>query len=140
VTADSPEPELANAQQPASPSFAGAPSVRPAAASAEVDSTSATAQADSEESTEVSTTSASRTRRAGRTAGPRSTIPSALSSETRPAADEDAEQADPAKWLEEIRELRRAGKVVEADRGWLRFREAYPDFPVASDDLARKKP
>jgi hypothetical protein len=127
VTADSAEPELANAQQPASPSFAGAPSVRPAAAS-------------SEESTEVSTTSASRTRRAGRTAGPRSTIPSALSSETRPAADEDAEQIDPAKWLEEIRELRRAGKVVEADRGWLRFREAYPDFPVASDDLARKKP
>jgi hypothetical protein len=117
----------------------GAPSVQPAASRAEVDSTVAKVPADSEELSEVSSTSNSRARRAGRTAGPRSTIPSALSTETRPAADEDAVESDPAKWLEQIRDLRRASKVDEADRAWLRFREAYPDFPVASDDLARKK-
>ncbi len=76
----------------------------------------------------------------GRTAGPRNTISSqALSSETRPPADEDAEQSDPEKWLERIRDLRRAGKAVEADRAWQQFRTAFPDFPVANDDLARKK-
>ena len=48
--------------------------------------------------------------------------------------------ADPAKWLEEIRDLRRAGKTAEADRAWERFREAFPDFAVAEDDIARKKP
>jgi len=133
------ESQLANSQPPPSPAFAGAPSVQPAASRAEVDSAVAKVQADSEELSEVSATSNNRARRAGRTAGPRSTIPSALSTETRPAADEDAVESDPAKWLEQIRELRRAGKVDEADRAWLRFREAYPDFPVASDDLARKK-
>ena len=135
-----PESQLANSQPQPSPAFAGAPSVQPAASRAEVDSTVAKVQADSEELSEVSSTSSSsRARRAGRTAGPRSTIPSALSTETRPAADEDAVESDPAKWLEQIRDLRRASKVDEADRAWLRFREAYPDFPVASDDLARKK-
>jgi hypothetical protein len=139
MTVAPPESQLANSQPPPSPAFAGAPSVQPASSRAEVDSTAAKVQADSEELSEVSSTSNSRARRAGRTAGPRSTIPSALSTETRPAADEDAVESDPAKWLEQIRDLRRASKVDEADRAWLRFREAYPDFPVASDDLARKK-
>jgi hypothetical protein len=139
MNVDSPESQLANSQPPPSPAFAGAPSARPASSRAEVDSTVAKVPADSEELSEVSSTSNSRARRAGRTAGPRSTIPSALSTETRPAADEDAVESDPAKWLEQIRDLRRASKVDEADRAWLRFREAYPDFPVASDDLARKK-
>ena len=57
----------------------------------------------------------------------------------RAAADE-AEHADPEKWLEEIRGLRRAGKAVAADREWQQFRAAFPDFRVADDDLARKKP
>jgi hypothetical protein len=80
-------------------------------------------------------------RSAGRTAGPRNTISgSAFSSEKRPAADPDAEQIDPAKWLEEIRDLRRAGKIAEADRAWEQFREAFPNFPVKDDDVARKQP
>jgi hypothetical protein len=86
-------------------------------------------------------------RSAGRTAGPRNTI-SGSAFETRPAADADAdadtdadaEQSDPAKWLEEIRDLRRAGKTAEADAAWERFREAFPDFPVAQDDVALRKP
>jgi hypothetical protein len=49
------------------------------------------------------------------------------------------DHSDPAKWLAEIRELRRAGKVEEADRAWLQFRETFPKFPVADDDIARKK-
>jgi hypothetical protein len=92
---------------------------------------------------EVSVTG-SRVRRApGRTAGPRNTISnSSLRSDTRPTADAeaDAEQADPVKWLEHIRDLRRTGKTVEADRAWQLFRDVYPDFPVADDDLARSKP
>lgn len=89
--------------------------------------------------------SGSRTRRAtGRTAGPRNTVSSssaggALSGEMRSAA-EQAQHDDPAKWLEEIRDLRRAGKAVDADREWKLFREAFPDFRVADDDLARKQP
>ena len=78
-----------------------------------------------------------------RTAGPRNTISnSAFSNDRRPTADADAdaEQADPAKWLEHIRDLRRAGKAVEADRSWQLFRDAFPDFPVADDDIARKQP
>jgi hypothetical protein len=78
-------------------------------------------------------------RSAGRTAGPRNTI-SGSAFETRPAADADAEQSDPAKWLEEIRDLRRAGKTAEADAAWERFREVFPDFPVAQDDVALRKP
>jgi hypothetical protein len=83
-----------------------------------------------------------RVRRApGRTAGPRNTISnSAFSSETRPTADADAEQADPEKLLEEIRDLRRADKAVEADRAWQHFRKVFPDFPVADDDIARQRP
>jgi hypothetical protein len=46
----------------------------------------------------------------------------------------------PQEWLEQIRELRREGKVTEADEQWRQFVEAYPDFKVATDDLARPKP
>ena len=65
---------------------------------------------------------------------------SALSRERRPAADTDTEQSDPELWLEEIRDLRRAGKVADADREWQEFRKSFPDFRVADDDIARKKP
>jgi hypothetical protein len=88
---------------------------------------------------EVQITGSRQRRTQGRTAGPRNTI-SGSAFETRPAADADAEQSDPAKWLEEIRDLRRAGKTVEADAAWERFREVFPDFPVAQDDVARKQP
>jgi hypothetical protein len=90
---------------------------------------------------EAVVTGARQRRSAGRTAGPRNTISgSAFRSETRPTADADAEQTDPAKWLEDIRDLRRAGKTAEADRAWEQFSEAFPNFPVAQDDVARKKP
>lgn len=46
----------------------------------------------------------------------------------------------PTAWLEQIRGLRRDGKVLEADEQWRQFSEAYPDFQVAVDDLARPKP
>ena len=52
----------------------------------------------------------------------------------------DAEQSDPELWLEEIRDLRRAGKVADADREWQAFRKSFPDFRVADDDIARKQP
>lgn len=99
------------------------------------------AEAQSSSVQEVAVTGTRQRRAAGRTAGPRNTISGAgFSSETRPVADADAERDDPAKWLEEIRDLRRAGKIVEADRSWELFREAFPQFPVADDDVARKKP
>jgi hypothetical protein len=95
------------------------------------------AEADASDVSEVSVTG-SRTRRGmGRTAGPRNTISS--SSLAGAAADEQAERSDPEEWLEDIRELRRAGKTADADREWRLFREAFPDFEVADDDLARKK-
>jgi hypothetical protein len=123
------------------PSLAG--SVAPVPARKEA--AAAPAEADSaDDLSSVSVAGNTRARRAGRTAGPRATMSgSALATESRPAADEDAERADlrsdPQKWLEEIRELRRAGKVEEADRGWEQFHKAFPNFPVADDDLARKQ-
>jgi hypothetical protein len=136
---DSPAPQIA-AELPA-PSRAGSV----ATSSAHKEAERAPAEADSaEDALSSASSSGTRVRRAVRTAGPRGTMSgSALSSETRPAADEDAEQADlrsdPQKWLESIRELRRTGKVEEADRAWQEFHEAFPNFPVADDDLARKQ-
>lgn len=40
-------------------------------------------------------------------------------------------------WLEEIRDLRKAGNDADADRQWRAFTTAYPDFEVAADDTAR---
>jgi len=129
IAAEQPEPTLAGAVAPVSARKEAAP------APAETDS--------ADDLSSVTITGNVRARRAGRTAGPRATMSgSAHSSETRPAADEDAERADlradPQKWLEEIRELRRTGKTEEADRAWEQFHKAYPNFPVADDDLARK--
>ena len=45
---------------------------------------------------------------------------------------------NPEAWLKQIRKLRREGKAAEADREWSRFREAFPDYPVAEADAARK--
>jgi hypothetical protein len=44
---------------------------------------------------------------------------------------------EPAAWLEQIRTLRREGKVVEADDRWREFVAAYPDFEVDAKDPAR---
>lgn len=79
-------------------------------------------------------------RATGSRAGPRATVSSALTRETRPVADDRAERSDPQAWLEDIRELRRTGKTADADREWLRFRKAFPDFHVADDDIALGKP
>jgi hypothetical protein len=74
-------------------------------------------------------------------AGPRDTIAERTfaSTEQAPAAAAAPEQPDPAHWLEDIRELRRRGRAAQADREWERFREAYPEYQVAEDDLARTK-
>lgn len=128
----------AAAEQPAQSDQALAGSVAnvPAPAAAQP------AEADSSaELQEVAVTGTRARRATGRTAGPRNTISTgSLRGESRPASDEQADRSDPQAWLEEIRELRRAGKADDADREWLRFREAFPDFAVADDDIARKKP
>jgi hypothetical protein len=135
ATLNSPAPQVAAEQ----PSPVLAESVATASARKEAQQAPAEVDSSDEDFSSVSVTG-TRARRAGRTAGPRGTISgSAISSETRPAADEDAEHSDPQKWLEEIRELRRAGKGVEADRQWQEFGKAFPNFPVADDDLARKQ-
>lgn len=136
-TVDSPAPQFA-AEQPA-PAIAGS------AATVRKEAEPPPAEADSAEDLSSVSVTGTRARRAGRTAGPRGTMSgSALSSETRPTADEDMERADlrsdPQKWLEQIRELRRAGKAEEADRAWQEFHKAFPNFPVADDDLARQQP
>ncbi|HEX2493036.1 MAG TPA: hypothetical protein VHK24_04615 [Steroidobacter sp.] len=45
--------------------------------------------------------------------------------------------SDPQTWLEAIRELRRRGRVREAEEEWERFRAAYPDYPVSDAQVAR---
>jgi hypothetical protein len=101
------------------------------------------AQADAASEAQDSAYSSNRGRRpTGRIgAGARnSAAAGALVSESRPAADDQAERSNPEGWLEDIRILRRDGKIEEADREWLHFRAAFPDFHVADDDIARKKP
>jgi hypothetical protein len=56
------------------------------------------------------------------------------------SADATARQLDPDAWLEHIRQLRRDGKVGEADQEWRAFREKYPDHIVSETDSARSKP
>jgi hypothetical protein len=53
------------------------------------------------------------------------------------AASHQLAMPNPAVWLENIRQLRRDGKVLQADREWMRFRKVFPDYPVADDDVAR---
>jgi hypothetical protein len=54
-----------------------------------------------------------------------------------PAAD--ALHNDPDRWLTQIRKLREQGRNEEADQEWKRFREAYPDYPVADSDVAKTR-
>jgi cytoskeletal protein RodZ len=60
-----------------------------------------------------------------------------------PAPAPPAQQAPrlaPGAWLEQIRALRREGKVLEADEQWKEFSDAYPNFEVAEADAARPRP
>jgi hypothetical protein len=57
-----------------------------------------------------------------------------------PAPSAQAPRLAPEAWLEQIRVLRREGKVIEADRQWREFRESYPQFEVSETDAARPKP
>jgi len=79
-----------------------------------------------------------------RAAGPRGTVPTtrptaavADSTSTRQVAGQ-LQQSDPELWLHEIRKLRLQDKQEEADREWRRFRELFPDHPVAENDTARE--
>jgi hypothetical protein len=125
-------PQLADAPPP---TLAGAASTK-AAAKAE-----SAAAANSYDISEVAVSGTRVQRSSPRTAGPRNTISeNALSGED--AVDSSAAapaHEDPQQWLEEIRELRRNRKSAEADRQWVLFREAFPDYQVADDDIARKK-
>ena len=60
---------------------------------------------------------------------------SGISSE--PAAAHQLAVSNPEVWLESIRQLRRDGKVLQANREWARFREVFPDYPLTDDDIAR---
>jgi hypothetical protein len=46
------------------------------------------------------------------------------------AAAEAAQYAEPKVWLERILELRRQGKLEEADKSLKAFRERYPSYPL----------
>lgn len=90
---------------------------------------------------DTAVTSSNRARRATGRAGSHAAAPasgsvSGLTSESRSLR---SDPSDPQAWLEDIRELRRAGKTEDADHEWQLFRAAFPDFHVADDDLARKK-
>jgi hypothetical protein len=80
-----------------------------------------------------------------RSSGPRGTI--ARPSASGASASAEGEMTDrafkriePEQWLEEIRRLRREGEAREADTQWEQFRKQFPDYPVAEDDIAAKRP
>ena len=45
----------------------------------------------------------------------------------------DDESLDPKAWLERILDLRRGGKLEEADKSLKAFRERYPDYPLPTE-------
>lgn len=71
--------------------------------------------------------------------GPRDTVPGSASAESLPDETVSAPRVleEPKQWLERIRQLRKAGKTQDADGEWKRFREAYPDYPVAGTDVVK---
>lgn len=78
-----------------------------------------------------------------RSSGPRDTIGRSSASGASVSAQEELLKrsvADPERWLEEIRQLRRDSKSRAADLEWERFRKEFPDYPVAEDDIAAKRP
>lgn len=87
------------------------------------------------------TVTGNRARRSAPASGPRGTVRQSTSAEAQPDAAEAgaAVHEEPKHWLERIRQLRKDGKAEDADREWLRFREAYPDYAVAETDVARTR-
>jgi hypothetical protein len=104
---------------------------------------------------EVTVTGQHRARSATGSAGPRNTIPRRASyaveegvageAASAPAAANQASASgatshdDPVRWLDTIRQLRKDGKVREADEEWKRFRAAFPEYAVEESDPARPK-
>lgn len=100
-------------------------------------------QSTAEQDFDVAEIAVTGTRRAPSTgAGPRGTITQSASAGDS-LSDEEVEavrlHADPQKWLEHIRQLRKEGKNRAADREWKQFREEYPDYAVAETDAARAR-
>jgi hypothetical protein len=70
-------------------------------------------------------------------AGPHNSVRPAEKSER--TLEKEAREADPDLWLEYIRDLRKNNDIRAADREWNKFVNAYPNYAVAADDLARPK-
>jgi hypothetical protein len=62
---------------------------------------------------------------------------SAVAPAVPPPSEAQPPRLEPIPWLEQIRSLRREGKVLEADEQWRQFVEAYPDVVVPTEDSAR---
>ncbi len=62
---------------------------------------------------------------------------SAVAPAVPPPSEAQPPRLEPIPWLEQIRSLRREGKVLEADEQWRQFAEAYPDVIVPAEDSAR---
>ena len=63
---------------------------------------------------------------------------SAGSAEQRAQRSPVSMQMDPERWLQRIRDLRKADRKDEADAEWRRFRQMFPDYPVSEVDVARE--
>jgi hypothetical protein len=128
----------------------------PQAAEAPTSGAIAATQSDtSHELSEVTVTSQRRARAETGGVGPRNTIPRresdavderfvgaaapAPAAANQPTASGTTAHDDPARWLDTIRQLRKDGKVREADEEWERFRAAFPDYAVEESDSARPK-
>jgi hypothetical protein len=89
-----------------------------------------------EDFSEIAVTGVRQKAASARMSGPRGTINAARSSDA--AAEKEASTYEsPEAWLEHIRQLRRDGRISDADREWLEFRKEHPDVIVAESDLAR---
>ncbi|HEY5808994.1 MAG TPA: hypothetical protein VIT67_13545 [Povalibacter sp.] len=128
------------------PAPASAPAQKMAADAAEperqqmpaTEEASATEQDDGLDEIVVTGVEANRSR-AG--SGPRGTVRTGNSATSISDAQAETErrEADPELWLEYIRQLRRDGKAVSANRQWEQFRRTYPDYTVDEADLARRR-
>ena len=72
--------------------------------------------------------------------GPRDTVPANSGTTSGEPSETERLHDDPQAWLEHIRELRREGRPIRANREWRQFSKQYPDYEVAETDLARGKP
>jgi hypothetical protein len=162
ASTQAPSPQSSPAQNPSEPRDSAqeqffaldAPSVSPpqATVNSEADGLASTANAEKEEQKAgiAHDSALARTQRAKRDepAARSAAAPASRSVNSEIAAERDlsvsAKQSaaptplsSPEAWLELIRDLRKAGKIADADREWRAFNAAYPDFDVAPDDVAR---